>query len=77
MKKIQILGTGCAKCQQLTANAETAARQLGLAYEVVKIREIPEIMKFGVMSTPALAVDGVIKSQGRLLAAEQIKPLLT
>lgn len=76
MKKIQILGTGCAKCQQLTANAETAAKQLGLSYEVVKISEISDIMKFGVMSTPALAVDGVLKSQGRLLAAEQIKPLL-
>ena len=76
MKKIQILGTGCAKCQQLTANAESAARQLGVSFEIVKIKEIPEIMKFGVMSTPALAVDGVIKSQGRLLTPEQIKPLL-
>jgi small redox-active disulfide protein 2 len=76
MKKIQILGTGCAKCQQLTANAESAAKQLGMSLEIVKIKEIPEIMKFGVMSTPALAVDGVIKSQGRLLTPEQIKPLL-
>lgn len=76
MKKIQILGTGCAKCQQLTANAETAAKQLGIAYEIVKIREIAEIIKFGVMSTPALAVDGVPKSQGRLLTSDQIKPLL-
>ena len=76
MKKIQILGTGCAKCQQLTANAETAAKQLGISYEIVKIREIPEIMKFGVMSTPALAVDGALKSQGRLLTSDQIKPLL-
>jgi small redox-active disulfide protein 2 len=77
MKKIQILGTGCAKCQQLTANAESAARQLGLAFEIVKVTQIPEIMKFGVMSTPALVVDGVVKSQGRLLAPEQIKPLLS
>lgn len=76
MKKIQILGTGCAKCQQLAANAETAAKQLGLSYEIVKISEIPEIMKFGVMSTPALAVDGLLTSQGRLLTSEQIKPLL-
>ena len=76
MKKIQILGTGCAKCRQLTANAETAAKQLGLSFEIVKITELPEIMKFGVMSTPALAVDGVVKSQGRLLTPEQIKPLL-
>lgn len=76
MKKIQILGTGCAKCRQLTANAESAAQQLGLSFEIVKIAELPEIMKFGVMSTPALAVDGVLKSQGRLLTPEQIKPLL-
>jgi small redox-active disulfide protein 2 len=77
MKKIQILGTGCAKCQQLTANAETAARQLALSFEIVKISQLPDIMKFGVMSTPALAVDGVVKSQGRLLTPEQIKPLLS
>ena len=76
MKKIQILGTGCAKCQQLTANAEAAAKQLGLPFEIVKVTQIPEIMKFGVMSTPALAVDGVVKSSGRLLTPEQIKPLL-
>lgn len=77
MKKIQILGTGCAKCQQLSANAETAARQLALSFEIVKISQLPDIMKFGVMSTPALAVDGVVKSQGRLLTPEQIKPLLS
>lgn len=77
MKKLQILGTGCAKCQALTHNAEDAAQALGLPYELEKITEIPAIMKFGVMSTPALAVDGVVKSQGRLLTAEQIKPLLT
>lgn len=76
MKKIQILGTGCAKCQQLTANAEAAAKQLGHPFEIVKVTQIPEIMKFGVMSTPALAVDGVVKSSGRLLTPEQIKPLL-
>ena len=76
MKKIQILGTGCAKCKQLTANAETAAKQLGISFEVVKITDVQAIMKFGVMSTPALAVDGVVKSQGRLLTPEEIKPLL-
>ncbi len=76
MKKIQILGTGCAKCQQLTANAESAARELGQPFELVKVTQVPDIMKFGVMSTPALAVDGVVKSQGRLLTPEQIKPLL-
>ena len=61
MKKIQILGTGCAKCQQLTANAESAAKQLGIPFEIVKVMKISEIMEFGVMSTPALVVDGVSK----------------
>jgi small redox-active disulfide protein 2 len=76
MKKLQILGTGCAKCQTLTHNAEAAAKSLGIPYELEKVTEIPAIMKFGVMSTPALVVDGVVKSQGRLLTPEQIKPLL-
>ena len=76
MKKIQILGTGCAKCQQLTANAESAAKQLGIPFEIVKGMKISEIMEFGVMSTPALVVDGVVESQGRLLSSDQIKPLL-
>ena len=73
---MQILGTGCAKCQQLTANAESAAKQLGIPFEIVKVMKISEIMEFGVMSTPALVVDGVVKSQGRLLSSDQIKPLL-
>ena len=77
MKKLQILGTGCAKCQSLTHNAETAAKALGIPYELEKITELPAIMKFGVMSTPALVIDGVVKSQGRLLTADQIKVLLT
>lgn len=76
MKKLQILGTGCAKCQALTHNAEAAAQALGIPYELEKITEVPAIMKFGVMLTPALVVDGVVKSQGRLLTADQIKPLL-
>lgn len=76
MKKIQILGTGCPKCKQLMANAESAAQTLGIPYEIVKITEIQEIIKFGVMMTPGLAVDGVVKSSGHLLTVEQIKKLL-
>jgi small redox-active disulfide protein 2 len=60
MKKLQILGTGCPKCKTLAANTEAAARELGLEYEMVKVTDINEIMKFGVMMTPALAVDGVV-----------------
>ncbi|MCC5828559.1 MAG: TM0996/MTH895 family glutaredoxin-like protein [Phycisphaeraceae bacterium] len=76
MKKIQILGTGCRKCQMLADNARSAADQLGLTYELVKITDLAEISGFGVMMTPALAVDGEVKCSGRLLDVEAIKPLI-
>jgi len=76
MKKVQILGTGCAKCKTLAANAETAARALGGEYEVERVTEITQIMQFGVMTTPALAVDGVVKSVGKVLDPEQIRKLI-
>ena len=76
MKKIQILGTGCPKCKKLAENAEAAAKSLGIEYELVKVTDINEIMKFGVMMTPALAVDGEVKSVGKVLSAEDIKELL-
>lgn len=76
MKKIQILGPGCAKCNELAANAKEAAGQLGLEVEFEKITDIKEIMKFGVMTTPGLAIDGQVVSQGRLLKPEQIKEYL-
>jgi small redox-active disulfide protein 2 len=77
MKKIQILGTGCPKCKTLLANAESAVRALGLEAHIEKVEQITEIMKFGVMTTPALVVDGQVKSAGRVLSAEDIKRLLT
>jgi len=77
MKKLQILGTGCPKCKTLAANTEAAARELGLVYEIEKVTDINEIMKFGVMMTPALAVDGVVKSYGRVLSPEEIKTLIS
>ncbi len=76
MKKIQILGTGCPKCKKLSANAELAVRELGLECEIEKITEINEIMNFGVMVTPALAIDGDVKTAGKLLSSEEIKELL-
>jgi small redox-active disulfide protein 2 len=76
MMKIQILGTGCPKCHQLEQNARAAVQQLGLEGEVVKISDIREIMKFGVMMTPGLAVDGQVLSAGKLLSVEEIKKLL-
>ncbi len=74
--KIQVLGTGCAKCKQLTANAEKAIAELGLGVPVEKVEDVREIMKFKVMATPALVVDGVVKSAGKLLAPEAVKQIL-
>ena len=76
MRQIQILGTGCPKCRKLTENAEAAAKELGVPCEIVKVTDINEILKFGVMMTPALAVDGTVKSVGKVLTAEQIRELL-
>ncbi len=74
--KIQILGTGCPKCKKLTEAAEIAAKELGLAYELEKVSDINDIMAMGVMMTPALAVDGVVKSTGKILSPEEIKKFL-
>jgi len=71
--KIQILGTGCPKCHKLAEEAETAAKELGLSYELVKVTDINEIMGFGVMMTPALAVDGKVKFAGKVPGVEEIK----
>lgn len=76
MKKIQVLGTGCPKCKKLAENAETAAREMGIAYSLEKVTSINDIMKFGVMLTPALVVDGVVKVAGRVPGVEDIKTLL-
>lgn len=76
MKKIQILGTGCAKCTQLYQNAEQAAKELAIAYEMEKITQIADIMKFGVMVTPALVIDGSVKSAGKVLTPADIKSFL-
>ena len=76
MMKLQILGTGCPKCHKLAANAEAAAKELGVEYELVKVTDINEIMKFGVMMTPALAVDGQVKVVGKVPEPEKIKGLL-
>lgn len=76
MKKVQILGTGCPKCQKLMENAEAAAKELGIEYQIEKVTDINKIMDFGVMMTPALAVDGVVKLVGKVAASEEIKKYL-
>jgi small redox-active disulfide protein 2 len=74
--KIQVLGTGCAKCKQLTANAEKAVAELGVDARVEKVEDPREIARFRVMTTPALAVDGIVRSAGKLLTPEEVKRLL-
>lgn len=77
MKKLQILGTGCPKCRKLAENVEAAAKDLGIEYALEKVTDINEIVKFGVMLTPALAVDGEVKVVGKVPAPESIKGMLT
>jgi small redox-active disulfide protein 2 len=76
MMKIEILGTGCAKCRKLYENALDAVKQSGKEAEVVKVEEIRKIVSYGVMSTPALVVDGVVKTSGKLLSTEEIIGML-
>ncbi len=74
--KIQILGTGCPKCKTLMANAEAAVKAAGVEATVEKVDQIADIMKMGVMITPALAVDGVVKSVGKVPSPDEIKKFL-
>lgn len=74
--KIQILGTGCPKCKKLAEHAERAALELGIEHEIEKVTDINAIMAFGVMMTPALAVDGEVKLVGRVPGVEELKTLL-
>ena len=75
--KIEILGSGCAKCKQLNASVETVVKELGLSVEVVKVTEIAKIAAYGVMLTPALVIDGKVKSSGRNLSVAEIKKIIS
>jgi small redox-active disulfide protein 2 len=77
MKKIQVLGTGCPKCKKLAELAEAAARDLGIEYEIEKVTDINRIMEFGVMMTPALAVDGQVKVVGKVPIAAELRSLIS
>jgi small redox-active disulfide protein 2 len=74
--KVEVLGTGCAKCKRLMKNAETAIKELDIEVELVKVDDITEIMDRGVMLTPALAVDGELKVSGRVADVKEIKEIL-
>lgn len=76
MLKIQILGTGCTKCNNLADNAKEAAETLGASVEIEKITDLNEIMTFGCMTTPGLAINGHLLSQGKLLKPDQIIKLI-
>lgn len=76
MKKIQILGGGCPKCKKLAEMAEAAAAELGINYEIQKVTDINDIISFGVIMTPALAVDGQVKLTGKVPSKQEIKQFL-
>jgi small redox-active disulfide protein 2 len=74
--KIEILGSGCSNCLKLTKNAEEAVKQKGVDCEVEKVTDLSRIMGYGVMMTPGLVIDGVVKSVGKMLSVEDIKKLI-
>ena len=75
--KIQVLGPGCAKCRKLADVAETVAKEMKLDYELEKVTDINKIMKFGVLMTPALALDGDVKIVGKVPSVDELKKLLS
>jgi len=77
MKTLQVLGTGCPKCRKLAEATEEAARHLGIDYKLEKVTDITAIMSFGVMMTPALAVDGKVKVSGKIPSAEELRDILS
>jgi small redox-active disulfide protein 2 len=76
MVRIQVLGTGCPKCKKLAENAEAAVKGVGIECVIEKVTDINEIMKFGVMMTPALAIDGQVKVVGKVPSPDEIKKML-
>ena len=74
--KIEILGTGCSKCKALEEATRKAVSQIGGFHEIVKVEDIVEIMNYGVMSTPALVIDGKVKSAGKLLSIDEVVSLI-
>lgn len=73
---IEVLGPGCARCEMLAKHAEEAAQMLGIEYAVIKLKDPSQWTRYGVITTPALVVDGQLKLQGRVLSAEKLKELI-
>lgn len=76
MRKIQILGAGCPKCERLEARVREVADELGIAYELQKIPDMLRILELGVMALPALVVDGDVKAMGRVPSVEEVKSMI-
>lgn len=74
--KIEVLGTGCAKCETLAANVKAAADRLGVTYELTKVTDLGEIMNRGVMFTPALAIDGEVRLSGKVPGEDELVAML-
>ena len=77
MRQIKVLGPGCRRCEQLAAATQEAADQLGIDYQLEKLTDVAKFADYGVMMTPGLAVDGEVKSQGKVLSVEEVKALLS
>ena len=75
--EIKILGTGCNKCEKMEANTRTAIKELGIEASIVKVEDLVQIMRYGVMSTPGFVIDDKVKSVGKVLKVAQIKKLLS
>lgn len=73
---IKVLGSGCANCKRLEANVKDAIQQMGIDASVEKVQDFKDIMRYGVMKTPALVVDEQVKSMGKVLTVEEIKKYL-
>ncbi|MFP6583351.1 MAG: thioredoxin family protein [Candidatus Hydrogenedentota bacterium] len=77
MKKLQVLGPGCASCEKLAEMTQDAAQKLGIEFELTKVKDIDAITSFGVLSTPALVVDGEVKVSGRVPSEAELKEMIS
>jgi small redox-active disulfide protein 2 len=75
--KIQVLGTGCPKCRKTYENADQAVRELGICAELEKVEDLKAIMGFGIMVTPALAIDGEVKVAGKVPSVDEVKRIIS
>ena len=76
MKKLQVLGPGCPKCEELAKRTEEAAKAMGVDYELEKVKDLNQMMSMGVFMTPALVVDGEVKVVGKVPSEEEIKKMI-